>query len=629
VENKRNIFKDNWRQYQSLGFVPYPASRKKKHPIVSWKNDSAQPTLEDYLEWEKKYPGANLWVLIGYGFAVIDPDGPGAEDFVKTLNLPECPTSISGNRSIHRWFKVANPVKPLKRRVEADGSYIELRTGTNQGMLVPPSIHPETQKVYRWMEGHSPWEIPFPELPIEIYEKIKMLSAESNPENQSVRELPELRPEPECNHHGPLDVERYLSHYGIPHRVRHDDCRTLYLLDHCLFAGEHTTKDASGDSAIVQGIDGKLGYQCFHSHCSSKTWADARKVVSGDDSIVRFCRDRISHSENKGRNLISLDEAILEADSFTRLVIPPKQKIINPWLTEQSMVLVFGTRGIGKTWFGLSLFDAITRGTSFGPWEVETPVASLYVDGEMTCFDMKERLNALSKSAQVSRVAPLFVYNEGYALSLGLPRANLLSQEWRDVLKRDLLERKIKLVALDNLSSLTPGIDENAKQDWDQINQWLLDLRHLGISVILFHHTNKEGDQRGTSAREDNLDTSILLQHPSDYALSQGARFVVKFKKTRAPVTDLNLMGDNEFTLTHVKGCVEWRWKRVMGGNRDEILRMIDQGISQKEISKTLGIDKGYVSRVKSEAIRKGFLTRTGGLTSKGTTAIHSGVSAA
>ena len=68
---------------------------------------------------------------------------------------------------------------------------------------------------------------------------------------------------------------------------------------------------------------------------------------------------------------------------------------------------------------------------------------------------------------------------------------------------------------------------------------------------------------------------------------------------------------------------------KMEANSRYSQVRMIDQGISQKEISKTLGIDKGYVSRVKSEAIRKGFLTRTGGLTSKGTTAIHSGVSAA
>jgi putative DNA primase/helicase len=84
-------------------------------------------------------------------------------------------------------------------------------------------------------------------------------------------------------------------------------------------------------------------------------------------------------------------------------------------------------------------------------------------------------------------------------------------------MKRIILTRGVKLWAVDNIASLASGIDENAKKEWDPINSWLLDLRFAGITTLLLHHTNKEGGQRGTSAREDNIDTSLILKQPADY----------------------------------------------------------------------------------------------------------------
>jgi hypothetical protein len=41
------------------------------------------------------------------------------------------------------------------------------------------------------------------------------------------------------------------------------------------------------------------------------------------------------------------------------------------------------------------------------------------------------------------------------------------------------------------------------------------------------------GRQRGTSRREDALDTVIALRRPDDYSPEQGARFEVHFEKLR------------------------------------------------------------------------------------------------
>jgi hypothetical protein len=60
-----------------------------------------------------------------------------------------------------------------------------------------------------------------------------------------------------------------------------------------------------------------------------------------------------------------------------------------------------------------------------------------------------------------------------------------------------------------------------------------LRLRRRGISVLIVHHTGKDGAQRGTSRREDVLDTSLSLRRRSDYDPTQGARIEVHIEKRR------------------------------------------------------------------------------------------------
>jgi hypothetical protein len=97
------------------------------------------------------------------------------------------------------------------------------------------------------------------------------------------------------------------------------------------------------------------------------------------------------------------------------------------------------------------------------------------------------------------------------------------------------------------LASVAGGLDENSRKDWDPVNQWLLELRFAGITTIMLHHTGKGGAQRGTSAREDNLDCSIILKSPPDYSPEDGARFICHFSKARVRSADLVKIQDTQF----------------------------------------------------------------------------------
>lgn len=186
-------------------------------------------------------------------------------------------------------------------------------------------------------------------------------------------------------------------------------------------------------------------------------------------------------------------------------------------------------------------------------------------------------------------------------------------------MKRVLTTRKIKLWVIDNIASLTGGIDENSKKDWGPINAFLLELRFAGISTMLLHHTNKSGGQRGTSAREDNIDVPITLKRPFDYTAEDGARFIVSFQKARVSTKDLSAIADNQFQLTQDEHAgLLWTWGNVRRETRIEVLKLFDEGLKNQDIVKTLNIDKGYVSRIKNQAIKDGVLSKIGKLTQSG-----------
>jgi 5S rRNA maturation endonuclease (ribonuclease M5) len=313
----------------------------------------------------------------------------------------------------------------------------------------------------------------------------------------------------------------------------------------------------------------------------------------------------------------SIEDAILSSIQFCELEINKRKCFLYPWLPENSLILACGWRGIGKSFFAKGIVNAVSRGESFGPWNNEVSVPCLFLDGEMALQDMMERSFHLGLNSE--RPSPLYIYSDALANQYGLPRAHLNNESWRTKMKSILIARKIKLWVVDNLASLASGLDENSKKDWDPINQWLLELRFAGISTIMLHHTNKEGGQRGTSAREDNIDASMLLKPPHDYVPEDGARFIVHFSKARVPTSDLNLIADTEFKLIEDEtGKYTWTHNNVKAERKIEVLKMLDEGFDQNTIAEALGITKGRVSQIKKKAAKDGWITAKGNLTQNG-----------
>jgi putative DNA primase/helicase len=111
------------------------------------------------------------------------------------------------------------------------------------------------------------------------------------------------------------------------------------------------------------------------------------------------------------------------------------------------------------------------------------------------------------------------------------------------------------------------------------------------------HHAGKNGEQRGTSRREDVLDTSISLRNPGDYLKTQGARFEVHLEKRRG------IHGDAakpfEALLETRDGACMWTMREIEDVNLARVTALLDDGLSLRDIAEETGITKSTVHNIK------------------------------
>jgi len=227
-------------------------------------------------------------------------------------------------------------------------------------------------------------------------------------------------------------------------------------------------------------------------------------------------------------------QAVLTAKEFKGIVMPDRKFVIRDLIAEESMTIINGYRGLGKSMFIMALANEVTWGGRVGPWKVERATNAMIVDGEMPFRLLQERLKRMDgEREERNRPGELFIYPESYAYRVGLKRGNILDPIWRERLSDTVKDLAVEFLVLDNLSSLAPGIDENDKMPFDPVNRWLLELRFNGVALSATHHTGKTGEQRGTSAHEDHMDTSLLLTRPRGYKAEDGCKFVVEAIKDR------------------------------------------------------------------------------------------------
>lgn len=153
----------------------------------------------------------------------------------------------------------------------------------------------------------------------------------------------------------------------------------------------------------------------------------------------------------------------------------------------------------------------------------------LYIDGEMPLTSSRERICDIVAGTKIDHPLETLKIITADLQDRSLP--DLSTIEGQDQIEPYL--DGVSLLVLDNLSALVRAVKENEGEGWLPIQDWALDLRRRGTSILFVHHAGKGGLSGGTSRREDLLDSVVTLKNPSGYVASEGLRCEVLFEKAR------------------------------------------------------------------------------------------------
>jgi putative DNA primase/helicase len=293
-------------------------------------------------------------------------------------------------------------------------------------------------------------------------------------------------------------------------------------------------------------------------------------------------------------------------NDFLSLDMPLREMLLNPILPERSLAMLYAPRGVGKTLLGLSIGLAVASGAPLLRWSAPRRKRVLYVDGEMPLVSLQERLRLISAGFGVD------VPNHGFRIlaadhtEAGISLGSADGQSAIEPLLGD-----IDLLILDNLSTLCTTGSESASDAWVPMQNWLLALRRRGIAVLLVHHAGTNGRQRGTSRREDALDTVIALRRPEDYSPEQGARFEVHFEKLRNRVDGngaVSFEAQLESGMTDIGESVRWLARDRRPSMFKQAADLYEEGLSVRQVAAALRISKTEAGRLRLRASDAGLI---------------------
>src|SRR6185437_4669314 len=280
----------------------------------------------------------------------------------------------------------------------------------------------------------------------------------------------------------------------------------------------------------------------------------------------------------------------LNAPALLAAELPERTAILDPILATKSLALLYGARGLGKTFVALGIASAAAAGESFLGWKAPRPHRVLYLDGEMAAADIRARVAAFGPPTPTLEFM-LADLNRGPLLDLADPRSQMrLFAAWGDP----------ELVVLDNLASLA-GLTTGDPDRWSELQRFLMELRRQGLAVLMVHHANKKGLQRGSSRREDMLDLVMAMRRPEGWRPIDGTRFEIHFEKARS------LHGDAiqpiETRLAQHDGRMHWQW-----GTADEdprlarLVALLERGVSVAHIADQLGVSRSLAYLLRDRA---------------------------
>jgi hypothetical protein len=266
--------------------------------------------------------------------------------------------------------------------------------------------------------------------------------------------------------------------------------------------------------------------------------------------------------------------------------LPALTPILDPILSTKSLALLYGPRGLGKTFLALGIARAAAAGERFLGWHAMRPHRVLYIDGEMAAVQMQERLARFGPVPESLRFL-LADLNRGPLLDLAhADSQRRLMARWGDP----------ELVVLDNLASLA-GLRRGNPDRWHELHRFLMVQRQWGRGVLMVHH----GLQRGTGRREDIVDLVMAIRRPAGWLPGDGTAFEIHFEKARtlhgAATRPIRV------ELEDGPGGLAWRHAAIDESLFEEAVALLNRGRNAPYVAQALNLSRSVAYRLRDRAI--------------------------
>ena len=223
--------------------------------------------------------------------------------------------------------------------------------------------------------------------------------------------------------------------------------------------------------------------------------------------------------------------------------VPSAEYLIEGFLLRQSLMMLSGPRGLGKSQVAMHLAQALAGGSAFFGWRTKTPARVLFFDGDMSLPMLQQRARMFRPERNPDN---LVILADADFAPHNLDSINLAAVDGRRRFMEILEELRERgelpeVLIFDSISSLTWGLNEDDNTEVRAFMRWLKELRAQGFTVVYVHYAGKDKTARGASAWSEYAELVVELKPVDRSGRARGeAEFYMEFTKLRGehPLVD-------------------------------------------------------------------------------------------
>lgn len=537
------------KMYRQIGIQVVPAKMPSedkawKRPVIKWRDHEDQ--IADDQTFDGWFGGGgefrsrpNMGIITGNasgGVFVLDIDchnHPAAKTWLEDLidlrngGIPLfAPTQRTGGGGLQLLFKAPQGWVPPTNKTSMG---VDIR-GQGGFAMLPPSRH-ESGQSYEWLKGYEPWTIEILEAPEWLIEAIdELLSQFAKVERGERTDSPATA----TDSFGQIvdGREDYMTRL-IWARVVH-----LYRVSPFISDADAEREMREAFTKYDQSVKSRLfepgtpnhilleregrGASLFFQkwNIAMGQWTDRVKEAAAVPAPEKKSELVAKEATGDGGALTLTQPGVdlYETLSIRNIkALPDTKYLVEGIVSENSLLLIFGPPGCGKTFISLGMALSIAAGLP--EWwgrkiNKHGPVVLLSSEG---VADLKLRIMAWEKETGISvDDIPFYLIRQTINFMSGADIDKLM-RTVQDI--TDRLGEPPVLINVDTISRVLPGADENLQKDMTLFISACDRVREVfGSTVSGVHHTSRNGNLRGSTVFDGAADAilSITREEGSD-----------------------------------------------------------------------------------------------------------------